>query len=230
MIKDAGIMLQIKKERLEKHLDDVEKLVKDWISHLSAPDPFAFDRRSDCWGWRSAYKPPLEQDPDSNHMLRKHLKSRALWRHHADWESRLDRISQLVPLAYGKANEKMGEITSGKAQYTENYLGTALWQAFYSACDKSPYWEYRRVDYGVTVSFGGYPIAISSEPEEYDQIHQEHPRLAEKLATLQQVRGVAEEWGFVMRLQEQMRALAEKALKSSDFLYPCKFCKHLWKA
>jgi len=223
-------MLQIKKERLEIHLGDVEKLIKDWISQLWVPDPFSYYRDSDSWGWQSAYKPQLEQDPDSNHVLRKHLKSRALWKHHADWELRINRIWQLVPPTYDKAKGEMGETTTGERQCAYHYLGVAVWQGFNLACDQRPNMWYKLRDQGRGVAFGSYLIEASSGPEEYEQIRQGHLDLTYKLAKLHEVREVVKEWGSVAKLQEQMRALAGKALKSSDFLYSCKFCRHLWRS
>jgi hypothetical protein len=40
---------------------------------------------------------------------------------------------------------------------------------------------------------------------------------------------LAREWQQVLDLQKKMRELAEKAIKSSDILYPCQFCRRLWQ-
>ena len=83
---------EIKKERLKKHLNkEVPNLIQEWVKQLNAPEPFAY-MDHDIWGWQSPYRPILKQDPDSNHILRRHLRSRALWRYHTDWEGKLDSI------------------------------------------------------------------------------------------------------------------------------------------
>lgn len=67
--------MEIKKEYLRKHLDEVGELIVRWKAELNAPRVFALE--GSAGGWRSAYRPPTEEIPDNNHMLRRHLHSRA---------------------------------------------------------------------------------------------------------------------------------------------------------
>ena len=92
-LKNSAIASEIKREYLKEHLEIVKKIIEDWISELVAPSPFA--PLKDIWGWQSVYRPSAEQDPDSNHMLRRHLRSRALWYHHAAWVRKLENIWQI---------------------------------------------------------------------------------------------------------------------------------------
>lgn len=235
--KNHDLMLQIKKERLDKHLAQVEKLIGEWVPELSAPDPFASCTRGDSWGWQSRYEPDTEQNSDSNHMLRKHLKSRALWKHHADWQNGLGRVFQMLDSVRRKAGQMHHEASrdrkpaSKKREYTESYLGTALWRAFCLARKQAPNIDYTRGDGGKGVKFGGYVIETSSGTEaEFAAIGEEHRGLSRKLSKLSEMKEIAGEWALICELQSRMQALVSKALKSSDYLYPCTFCKRLWKA
>jgi hypothetical protein len=126
------VMYHVKRARLEVHLGEVEDLINCWITELVAPHPSLLE---------SVYVPSLEKDVASNHMLRKHLRKRALWNYHTEWERKLKQIQQLKE-------------------------------------SKLP----------------------------FDR-----------------------EWAEASVLQERMVALAQKAVKSSDFLYPCQFCRRLWQ-
>ena len=81
-VKHSAIAQEIKKQYLVEHLEDIRRLITNWISQLSTPNPFA--PREGVWNWQSGCSPDLEKDQDSNHMLRRHLRSRALWSHHAE--------------------------------------------------------------------------------------------------------------------------------------------------
>ena len=235
---DNSLIMQIKKERLDRHLGEVERLIAEWIPQLSATDPFASYTRGDSWGWPETYRPGLQQDADSNHMLRRHLRSRALWAHHSDWGSRLEGAFELstnvrekaAHLHHGKGSK--GKSGSRAGTHTEGYLGAALWQAFRLARNHPPdTGNYRRGDGGKGVGFGGYLIETSSASEKrFTRIRQEHLSLSYELSGLDEMKAIAEEWALIEKLQSQMQTLASKALKSSDFLYPCRFCKRLWKA
>ena len=235
--KNDDLMLQIKKERLDKHLAEVERLIGEWIPQLCAPDPFASDTHGGSWGWQSRYEPDTEKDSDSNHILRKHLKSRALWKHHADWQGELGLVFQMLDSAQKKAAQMHQEArndhkpASKKREYTESYLGTALWRAFCLARKQTPNIDYTRGDGGKGVKFGGYVIETSSGTEaEFAAIGEEHRELSRKLSKLNEMKEIAEEWALICELQSRMQMLISKALKSSDYLYPCTFCKRLWKA
>ena len=56
-----------------------------WLVLIDTPRPFSQEDLNPQNIQVSPYQPPLERDTDINHMLRKHLSSRVLWRHHSDW-------------------------------------------------------------------------------------------------------------------------------------------------
>ncbi len=233
---NSEMMLQIKKERLDRHLEEVERLIREWIGQLSAPDPFAHYTSGHVWGWQSAYMPPLEQDPDSNHMLRRHLRSRALWIHHSGWERSLARIYELLP----SANEEAGRVwkekifarrgsTASNEECNKNYIGTALWQAFSLALKKRPGISYAHGEGGNGVRLGAYLIDPSARAKDFGQIKATHYRMSGAISKLPVMREIAREWKQVLESEGRMRTIATRAVRSSDLLYPCRFCKHLWR-
>jgi hypothetical protein len=123
----------------------------------------------------------------------------------------------------------MAEMTCSGRQYTEDYLGMAIWQAFRLACGQAPYKWCKPSDQGKGVQYGAWLIESSSSVEECDSVCQDHWHLIYTLAQQQEMHNVVEEWKQVLKLQERMQELVGKALKSSDFLYPCWFCKYLWE-
>ncbi len=82
---ESTAVVEIKKERLARHLDQVEGHLAQWLVQIGTPRPFAQEDLNPQNVQISPYQPPLERDTDINHMLRKHLSSRVLWRHHSDW-------------------------------------------------------------------------------------------------------------------------------------------------
>jgi len=83
------------------------------------------------WGWESVYSPVIEQDPDNNHMLRRHLRSRAFWSHHANWELKLKATWDLTNKLYEDAkNTYLKQYENKQMQYTSEYLTVALWKGW----------------------------------------------------------------------------------------------------
>lgn len=229
-VKYSALAKEIKKEYLTQHLDNAKTLIAGWISQLSAPNPLA--PREGIWGWLSVYRPALEEDPDSNHMLRKHVPSRALWRHHADWERKLDGIWSLINEARKQASDKhLEQPVEEQKEYSENYLGVALWAAFDSAYTGKPLKiRYKMPDDERGVACGDYKIELAAATVgRRSSVQKEHQDLANYVSERKGMKDLTDLWGEVQRLQEHMQALASKALKSNDILYPCSFCRHLWK-
>lgn len=228
--KHSEMAKEIKKEYLLQHLDEVKTLITNWISQLGAPNPLA--PREGIWGWLSVYRPALEEDPDSNHMLRQHVRSRALLRHHAGWEHKLDSIWSLINEVRKRASDKHAEQSvKEQRKYSENYLGVALWAAFDSACTGKPLKiRYKVPDDERGVACGDYKIELATATvEERSLIQKEHQDFTYYVSGLKDMKDLTDLWGEVQRLQEHMQVLASKALKSNDILYPCRFCRHLWK-
>lgn len=230
-VKYSKIAGEIKKEYLKKHLSEVKNLVDKWIRELNPPSPFGRDRDQSSWGWKVIYRPSTEQDPDSNHMLRRHLKSRALWSHHANWERKLEgiwysikKVRQVATKIYVK------KLTVKQRQYTEDFVSTALWQGFEAACGKVLQLDYKDPKNHKGRSFGAYVIETSVKAAGgYSLVEREHRDFSYEIAQTEEMKNLADQWSDVAKLQEAMAAIATKALKSSDILYPCQFCKHLWK-
>ena len=93
-VKHSTVAQDLKIEYLKEHLENVKRLIAEWVMQLNAPTQLA--PQKGVWGWQSVYQPFAEQDPDSNHMLKRHLRSRALWSQHAGWDVKLERIWDLI--------------------------------------------------------------------------------------------------------------------------------------
>lgn len=230
-IEDSTVAKEIKKEYLKEHLNEVKNFIEIWLRELSAPPPFGRNREQSSWGWQVIYIPSVEQDPDKNHMLRHHLKSRRLWTHHTNWEHELktvwdfsNQVCTDVKLRY------MEQLLNKQRQYTEDYLNTALWQGFEVACGNKLRIEYKTPDDQVGLSFGAYRIESSvTSADERTLVEKEHRDFIYEIAGLKPMRTLVDTWNEVSTIQQNIQALVTKALKSKDILHSCRFCKHLWK-
>ena len=228
-VKYSAVAMELKKEYLKEHLDSVEKLIGEWLQKLLVPTPLTPDKG--IWSWESVYKPTIEQDPDSNHMLRHHLRSRALWSHHANWSRKLESIWHLTSDVKEEADKKHKEQSLNKQrQYTDDYINTALWQGFEMACGNKLRIAYKTPDDQVGLSFGAYRIEGSvKSADERTLVEKEHHDFIYDIASLELLGALVDTWTEVLKIQQNMQALVTKALKSKDILYSCRFCKHLWK-
>ena len=228
-VKYTPIAQEIKKEYLKEHLENVKQLINNWIKELNVPDPLSPNKGT--WGWQSVYRPSTEIDPDSNHMLRRHLRSRTLWSHHANWWGKLYIIWDLI----SQVREAAGKIHSGKSPsnlrcYAEDYLNTALWQSFELTCNRKLKIDYKIPENQRGLSFGAYVIETSAATEnDRNLVEKEHQDLKDQIAQTTEIKNLTSIWIDIVKLQESMQAIALEKLKSSDILYPCRFCKHLWK-
>ena len=229
-VKYSAMAREIKKEYLIDHLENIKQLITEWMSQLDIPNPFA--PRDGIWNWQSGYSPNLEKDQDSNHMLRHHLRSRALWSHHAEWENKLndlwDSRSHVRELAEDHYSAKLRD---EQKKQKENYIGVTLWVVFNSIYSgKSVEVHYKVPDDQLGVAIGDFKIELSaSTTNERSLIEIEHKDFIHYLAKLEPLRELSALWQEIQDIEEKMRALASKALKSNDILYTCKFCRHLWK-
>lgn len=228
-VKESNLAKEIKKDYLKKHLEEVIGLIERWIGELDAPPPLG--PREGSLAWRSVYSPATEQDPDANHMLRRHVRSRTLWKHHAVWQANMDKVWNLTQRVQEKAMDRVAERARKKVRkYTQDYGSVALWKAFDLACGREPDITYREPDNRVGLACGAYTIELSAQStSERSSVKSEHRRLTRYLADLDEMWELAAMWGEVTALQDRMRAIAGQALKSRDILYPCRFCRHLWK-
>ena len=228
-VEKSFIATEIKKEYLKEHLNSTKSLIESWVHQLTAPSLFAPWEQK--WDWQSVYQPPLEQDLDSIHILRRHLRSRTLWHHHANWEIKLSSIWHLANQVVKQTNDKHLEQSGKKArQYSEYYIWTALWKGFELACGSKIYKLYKATDDKIGVAFGAYKIEMSAaSAKKRSAIEKEHWDFIHTIAEIKAASELAGLWFEASGIKEQMTAIAGKALKSNDILYPCKFCRHLWK-
>lgn len=250
--KSGEVIARVKQARLTKHLDEVEQTIRRWITELNAPEPFywseseeseSFGRlpttgprgrsveeirleRWKSWACHSVYVPYSEEDADTKHILRRHLRSRALWRYHAEWERALNRIWQLATPLCERAGKMLAEKSGGK-QLTEDYKGLALRDAFAFTLGQQPTKTYsQRGTRGVW--YDDILIEKTASAEQKDAISQEHWQMMSELGRSKEMVDLAQEWQKTLALQEKIEGLTKKALKSSDFLNPCQFCRRLW--
>ena len=222
------IVAEIKKEYLKEHLDQVSKLIEVWIQELSVPLPYSKEHPR---GWQVRYSPSTEQNSDDNHMTRKHLKSRTLWRHHTNWEEKLDLVFSLMNQAQIAANDIQAKQSSNLQKvYTSDYLDTALWQGFELASGNKLKLAYKTLDNGKGIALGGFKIETEAATSgEYNLIIKEHEGFINEISQMECMKKLVNEWSDIKDLRESMKAIANRAIKSNDILHPCRFCKHLWK-
>jgi len=198
------------------------------------------------WACRSVYVPPVEQDTVSNHILRKHLRKRALWRYHTEWEQRLNRIRELGDPICERATEMENERAKGR-KLTEDYKAGALLGALDLALGHTPEKSYSPKVQGLSyiesrgipeklrsprvqgVYYGDLLIEKTANAEQVNGVGEEHWQMISELGESKEMLELAQEWQRVLALQEKMIELGQKAIKSSDILYPCQFCRRLWQ-
>lgn len=231
MHENAPIVKEIKMRYLTQHLGTVKRRIGGWIPELKAPSPLG--PRKGVFGWESLYKPRAEQDPDDNHMIRRHLRSRAFWSHHSNWEGNLGDVwGTIVKLRTEASGMCTCQSTNKNRQYTQNYEDTALWEAFELVSGRGTGLSYKFSGDQAGVVYGvGYVLETSAiTAAEKSSIQKEHQGFVFRLTESKEMAELAKIWYEVLRLQEYMGKIAGTVLKSSDILYQCKFCRHLWKS
>lgn len=233
----TDISKEIKKEYLLQHLDEVKEIIEVWINELHSPEPFA--SKGQNWGWYNAYKPSIEQNDDKNHILRYHIKSRTLWNHHSIWERHLQDTWRYVLELRQEARKLHDEPANDKNEenqntwdYTEEYIETAVWTAFKvkQGIVEIPYFEYKAPDVGTGLYYGSYLIETTADSQEDRALaEQYHRTFVTQLQETEVMINLVEQITLVEETEKKMIALAEKHLKATDILHPCKFCRHLWK-
>ena len=221
--KMGQVGLEIKKSRLLKHLDEIEDLGREWVRQLYAPDPFgvspiSFDPSS------PGYRPDVERDEETNYMLRRHFRSRQLWKNHSGWEEKLRAIARIREGLL----ERFGQKTNG-GDLTDAFLNTALEDAFDQVLNRGLSFNFELGDGGTSVMYRARIIVKSDRPVDLDSVRNCHKKLGEEAAASKEMGEAVELWREVMTLQEGMIGLVRTALRASDLMYPCRYCKHLWK-
>ena len=225
---DPTVVQELRKEYLKEHLDGVKSTVNRWALDLNAPPPF--DPVSGPWGWQSAYRPRTELYPDNNHMLRRHVRSRALWRHHADWETKLDDIWGLTQQLRKEAVDiQVGQAKEQQWKHSNDYLNVALWKGFEKANGQDIEQSYLVPSDQLGLAYLSYKIEMSaSSAEQRAWIQKGHWSLINKIAELNKMKDLVEIWRGASGLCDQMQSIAFRIVKSNDIIYACKFCRHLW--
>ena len=225
---NSDIVRELMRDRLRIHLDGVETLISDWRGQLSAPDPFR-PVASDIWP--VLYRPALEHDPDNNHMLRRHLHSRPLWKHHSDWGFKLECIHGLGEPLVKDAGGRVAAL--GKAlpdmRFTDLFVRTALGEAFDQAVGRKSVRRYApNPEHGL--SFGSSVIEKAASPEANKDVKKAHRELVTYLKTLPQWKEIVLYWRGVKKTEESMDRILKDVLKSGDIFHPCRFCRKLFQA
>ena len=256
--RSEATLAHLKMDRLKNHLSEVEHIIKAWVSELDAPSPFHWSESKEAIKFESEnaampvrlllaagsglvkgdesshralqtpYVPPTEQDAVTNHILRKHLRKRAIWSNHAKWELALNAVTELAPSARNKVSSLM-ETHRGRWETTEDYEGTALQKALELVAGQE--WEAvysQKTGFSRGVWSGDILIEKSARPDEVKEVSSLHRQLVEQAAQSKEMLALAEKWREVLKLGNRIQELASKALKASDILYPCQFCRRLW--
>lgn len=208
------------KERLTEHLRSVDSLIKDWVGELSLPLPFDFGEKS--WPCRVLYTPRSEGAVDKNHILRHHLRSRALWRNHAEWVRTVRRLEELGHAICKLAREMRPE---GSVAYRE----AALWAAYRLAIGEKFKKKYE-VEQGKGITFYGVTIDDTTVTTEKDRVADDHWKMLRSLAYCKEMAMFIEMLEQARAFQKRIVDLATRAQSSSDIFYPCKLCKRLMEA
>lgn len=221
-------MAELKKDYLKKHLYDVEKVIENWSTELNAPPPYT---NKSLWGWAYGYFPTEEQNPEHNHMIRKHLKSRTLWKHHSVWETKIRNIASLIDnIAKYAASIKTDLLSTPNRAYTKDFLECALWQGYELASGANRKLEYKPSKDGNGVTFGAFTIeAGATSPDIQQLIIKEHQYLIRNISGLGWMTELVSEWREVESLQQRMQNIINEAIKSHNILFPCRYCRRLWK-
>ena len=229
-VKQSAVAKELKKEYLAQHLKEVEGLIVNWIGQLKVPDPVS--PHEEGLGWKSEYRPLLETDSDSNHILRSHIRSRALWRHHTEWERQLtlawSLVTQLREMSIGQLSLIKDSDT---VEIWTNYVGTTLLAAFEGLRrNRRIRMNYKIPENGLGVTAGDFKIDIEAATEKQRKaIQEKHSDLAMSIAQHQTMNQLVDCWHEIVTLERRMTLLVSKILKSRDILFPCRFCRHLWK-
>lgn len=252
------MLAEVRRDRLNKHLTEVEQYIREWISELATPSPFIWSESEEAvefesnqasmpvrlpmpeaaplralspwkqWARRSVYAPLMEQTPITNHMLRKHLRKRSLWASHTVWEQRLKTVKEMASPVYNKAAQIV-DIYRGQWQITEDYEGTALERAFDLSLELGTEKSYEQKSaFSRGVWYGGILIEKSAKPEEVEAAAEQHRGVIKELAKLEEMLSLTGEWRKVLEIQTKMQEIATRALIASDILYACQFCRRLW--
>jgi hypothetical protein len=228
-MKHSQVAAELKKEYLREHLESIKTLIRNWIAGLHPPEPLAPNDR--VWGWQSLYRPPIENNPDELHMLRHHLKSRALWSHYSNWQKKMEEIFQLIERVRLKAKARQKKLSMNRSRkYTEDYVPVALWKAFDMALGKAIDLPFKLPDDKFGLSYGGYKIEeLANNAEGRISIEEEYRSFISSISQSSTMRCLANSWLEASQLEVQISTISNNIMKSGNIFYMCRFCRYLWR-
>ena len=227
---ESTAVVEIKKERLARHLNQVERHLAQWLVQIDTPMPFSQVDLNPQNIQVSPYQPPLEQDTDINHMLRKHLSSRVLWRHHSDWMLLQKRLANAANRLV-----KLGQVRIDKLAQEEGiqptvwFLISALEDAFAAVVGGVDPSEPPESDIYGGVIYRSNQIETGALPEELEKVTRALKQLTNMLRELPEMAVLSGLWTNLKEHEESMAKIGGDTLKASDIFYSCRFCRKLFK-
>lgn len=226
---DSTAVVEIKKERLARHLNQVERHLAQWLGQIDTPMPFSQVDLNPQNIHIAPYQPPLERDTDINHMLRKHLNSRVLWRRHSDWMLLQERLAKA-----GNRLVKLGQVRTDKLaqegiQPTVWFLNSALEDAFAAVAGGIDRTAQPESDTHGGVIYRGNQIETGALPEDLEKVTRALKQLSNMLRELPEMAVLSGLWTKMKEHEKSMAKIGGDTLKASDIFYPCRFCRKLFK-
>jgi hypothetical protein len=213
------LMIEVKKEELRYHLfEEIPEIADNWTMQLMVPDPFT---------WSSVNKPTEEATDDNLHMLKRHLKSRTLWKNYTDYKLEIDRIYNLVLEVRKEAKKQYA--TMMEKNHTEHYLEMAIRQGF-KLVSEEPQFKYDcKPSTPTDVKCGDTAIIDETDAKTAAEVIDKHKALAADLARLPEMVQLARSLKKGRQLGFETQELARKQLAERNIFHPCRFCRNLLK-
>ena len=227
---ESTAVVEIKKERLARHLNQVERHLAQWLGQIDTPMPFSQVDLNPHNIHIAPYQPPLERDTDINHMLRKHLNSRVLWRRHSDWMLLQERLAKA-----GNRLVKLGQVRIDKLaqekdiQPTVWFLNSALEDAFSAVVGGIDRTAQPESDPYGGVIYRSNQIETGALPEDLEKVTRALKQLSNMLGKLPEMAVLSGLWTEIKKHEESMAKIGGDTLKASDIFYPCRFCRKLFR-
>jgi hypothetical protein len=226
--KFSDVAKEIKKEYLRDHLDKVKNLANEWMSELHPPEPLK--QNKDDWGWPLLYRSSHLENPEYNHILRHHLKSRTLWSHYGNWTRELNDIWEgigAVKLAAKQITEK--RLKESPWAYTAEYVPLALWKAFDLALGTGTELPFTVPDDNRGLKYGAYLIERSADSQDKRQlVEKQYRNLICELSQGKLMKDLTQKWLIARDWEGKISSLVDNIVKSGDIFYVCRYCRHLW--
>ncbi len=228
---ESRVVVELKKERLTRHLDQVEVLLSQWLGELSDPGLFYREVEFSPQNIHIAlYQTLLERDEEVNHQLRSHLSSRALWRHHTDWTR--------LHSALAKSVNKLVDVGMGRMELLAQeegirptlwFLNSALEDAFATVVDGVSRTAQPELDSHGGVIYRSNKIETGALPEELEKVARALRRLTYILRVRPEMAVLSGLWTEMKQHEHSIIQIGGDTLKASDIFYSCRFCRKLFK-